>query len=288
MNSFYSILYIKPEPASDEKIAAGLFLNTEKRPAFDYSEKKLKLAAHLIGSDAADSLERMLRNMKKKAAAVSEDKNQIEAFEVNPFTESYFKYLNNYSNNLLAYSNPSENIGDFNRSDYKALFCLLVDKNYGSKKEQAESFKSSVRNKINSSVVSEKMDVFYKVPKKSVKTIYRNHVVDYIGVNGSITSGNSLDMEGNFYNLESKLNYLRLLAQGLGGLAEKMDLEAEGRHVVFYNNPEGDKNEQLLSDALHDTTNPLELKHWDYFEEEEAHIAENSFKKFSDFIALGK
>lgn len=61
MKAFYSVLYIRPEPVSDEKISIGLFLNSTKKPLFNFSEKKLKIAAKLIGSDTADSIERMLK-----------------------------------------------------------------------------------------------------------------------------------------------------------------------------------------------------------------------------------
>lgn len=37
----------------------------------------------------------------------------------------------NDSNNLITYSDPSKNHGDFTSSDYKELFRLLVDKKYG-------------------------------------------------------------------------------------------------------------------------------------------------------------
>lgn len=282
MKSFYSILYIEPEPISEEKISVGLFLNADKKPVFDYSEDKLKIASNIVGSETTDSLERILRNIKKKTESISGDEKQAEAFDVKPFSESYFKYLNNYSNNLITYSDPSKNHGDFTLSEYKELFRLLVDKKYGIEVEEEESFKTSVKKTIKSSVVNEKMDVFYKVPKESVETIYRDHIVDYIGINGSIISGNSVDMKGNPYNLENKFYLLRVLVDGLLDLAEKRNMKNAGKHVVFYNEPEGDKNKDLLHGALNDESSPLTLKHWEEFEEEEDWIADNSITKFSD------
>lgn len=283
MKSFYSILYIKPEPASDEKVAVGLLLNAYKKPIFDYSNEKLKIAANLVGAETTDSIERKLKNIKKKITSISETENQIEAFDINPFSESYLKYLNNYSNNLLVYSNPSENHGDFCVDDFIDLFRLLIDKNFEIKDKEEESFKSVVKKRINSSVVKEKMDIFYKVPKKSVETIYRDHIVDFIGVNGSIISGNSIDMKGDPYNLENKFYLLRVLIDGLLNLAQKFKMKNAGKHIVFFNDPEGRKNKDLLHDALNDSSSPLTLKHWDDFEEEEEWIANTSITKFSEF-----
>lgn len=282
MKSFYSILYIEPEPVSEEKISVGLFLNADKKPIFDYSEDKLKIASNIIGSETTDSLERILRNIKKKTDSISGDEKQAEAFDVKPFSESYFSYLNNYSNNLITYSDPSKNHGDFTLSDYKELFRLLVDKKYGIEIEEEESFKTTVKKKIKSSVVKEKMDVFYKVPSGSVETIYSDHIVDYIGVNGSIVSGNSIDLKGNSYTLENKFYLFKSLASGLSKLSSELNLKNNGKHVVFYNEPEGSKNKDLLHGALNDGSSPLTLKHWEDFEEEEDWIANSSIKKFSE------
>ena len=131
MKPFYSVLYLKSESISDEKIAVGMFLNAENKPVFDYSENKLRVAAKIIDSDAVDSIERTLKNIKRKVISFGKDEQQTEAFNVEPFTSGYFDYLSRYSNNLLIYSKPSENIGDFGNEDFKSLFRLLIDKNYG-------------------------------------------------------------------------------------------------------------------------------------------------------------
>jgi hypothetical protein len=283
MNSFYSILYIQSEAVSDEKISVGLFLNTGEQPLFDFSERKLKVVSKLIGADATESIERLFGNLKKKTASVSENENQKEAFELTPFKESYFNYLNRYSNNLLSYSDPSANRGDFRGSDYNELFRLLIDKNYNIPIEKKKSFKDSVKQRIRGSVIEEKTDTFYKIPKEQVESIYRDHTVDYIGANGSIISGNSVDMKGNSYNLENKFNLLRVLANGLINLARILKLEEKNTHIVYYNEPEGKNNKELLYSALHDQTTPLTFKHLERFEEDEKWITENDIGKFSEF-----
>jgi hypothetical protein len=141
MNSFYSVFYIEPEPVSEEKISVGLLLNADNKLRFDYSEYKLEIASKIVGSETTKSLERILHNIKKKVDVLTEEEKQTEAFNIMPFSESYVKYLNSYSNNLLTYSDPSRNHGDFLLSDYKELFRLLVDKKYGDEVKEKESFK---------------------------------------------------------------------------------------------------------------------------------------------------
>jgi len=78
MKPFYSIVYLKPESVSGEKVAVGLFLNTDNRPIFDYSKSKLKVAAGLINTDAVASVEKMFKNIKKKIKSAKEDSSQAE------------------------------------------------------------------------------------------------------------------------------------------------------------------------------------------------------------------
>ena len=271
-------------PVSDEKITIGLFLNADNKPLFDYSETKLRIAAKLTDSGSIDSVEKILRNIKRKISA-STRPDQIEAFEIGPFTESYFKYLSNYSNNILHYSDPTENRGIFRPEEFTGLFRLLVDREYGVTKVD-RSFKDVVKKRISSSIVKEKIDVFYRIPKETIKTVYADHEVDYIGVNGSIFSGNSIDFSRDPYNLEHKLYLLKFVALGLINLSEKLNLNDSGgnKHIVYYNDPEGSKNKGLLHDAKTEEGSPLIFKHWDEFNDDENWIVNTPTHKFSELV----
>lgn len=285
MKPFYSVLYIKSESISEEKIAVGMFLNAEKKPIFDYSEDKLRIAAKIVESDAVNSVEKVLKNIKKKVSSYSKDKKQTEAFNIEPFTSTYFEYLSRYSNNLLIYSKPSENMGDFENDDFKSLFRLLIDKNYGVIEEKPISFKEKAEKRLKASKVSERLDIKYRVPKNRVKSILSNKEVDYIGVNDSIYSGNVIDTETDHYVIESKVYQLRALIDGLMDLAHSLHLKNEGHHILYYNEPVGRKQKEVIHDLLRDDTSPFLIKPWDTFEEEEKSIEEHGVGKFSEFIA---
>ncbi|MDZ7720126.1 MAG: hypothetical protein U5K72_15025 [Balneolaceae bacterium] len=285
MKPFYSVLYLKPESVSEEKIAVGLFLKIEDKSIFEYSGRKLKVASKIIESEVVDSIEKKLKNIKKKIGSLSNNENQMEAFDVEPFTISYFDYLSRYANNLLVYSKPSENIGDFTKRDFSSLFKLTVDKTFEEEKEETVSYREIVRDKLQKSVISERVDIRYRVPKNRVKSIYRNHEVDYIGVNGSIVSGNSIDTRIDPYSLENKIYLLRALIDGLLDLSESYDMKDGGHHIIFYNEPEERKQKDILHDALNDETSKFFLKPWDEFESIEKWIIENDVKKFSEFIS---
>ncbi|MCC5941852.1 MAG: hypothetical protein JJU37_09955 [Balneolaceae bacterium] len=284
MKPFYSVLYLKSESISDEKIAVGMFLNTDRKPLFDYSENKLRAASKIIDSEVVDSVERLLRNVKKKVDSLSDDKNQKEAFDVNPFTHSYFDYLNRYSNNLILHSKPEENIGDFKLDDFDSLFKLLVDKNYGFVEKKDVTFRNQVEETLRASRVSERLDIKYRVPKNRVKSILRSHEVDYIGVNGKIYSGNVIDTTTDHYTIENKVYQIRALIDGLMELSDHFDLDKEGHHVVYFNEPKGIKQKDVIHDLTHDTTKLFKLKPWEMFEEEENEIEKAKVGKFSELF----
>lgn len=285
MKPFYSVLYLKSESISDEKIAVGMLLNADQNPMFDYSEDKLKAASKIIDSEAVDSVEKLLKNIKRKVDSLSKDKNQKEAFDVDPFTNSYFDYLNRYSNNLVLYSKPEENIGDFKLDDFDSLFKLLVDKNYGFEEKATVTFRKKVEETLRASRVSERIDIKYRVPKDRVKSILRNHEVDYIGANGKIYSGNVIDTATDHYTIENKVYQIRALISGLAELSSNLGLQTEGRHVVFFNEPTGSKQKDAIYDLQHDNTRPFKLKPWELFEEEEKELEDKDVGKFSEYIA---
>jgi flagellin-specific chaperone FliS len=285
MKSFYSVLYLKSESISDEKIAVGLLLNTDRKPLFDYSDNKLKAASKIIDSEAIDSVEKHLKNIKRKVNSLSKDKNQIEAFDVDPFTSSYFDYLNRYSNNLILYSKPEKNIGDFKLDDFISLFRLLVDKNYGFEEKETVTFRKKVEETLRASKVSERVDIRYRVPKDRVTSILRNHEVDYIGANSKIYSGNVLDTTTDHYTIENKVYQIRALIDGLIELAGHLDLEKKGQHVVYYNEPEGRKQKDVIYDLRKDDTRHFDVKPWELFEEVAQDIERSEVKKFSVLLS---
>ncbi|MEX0661345.1 MAG: hypothetical protein WEA58_15590 [Balneolaceae bacterium] len=264
-----------------------MFLNADRKPLFDYSENKLKAASKIIDSEAVDSVERLLKNIKKKVDSLSHDKNQKEAFDVNPFTSSYFDYLNRYSNNLILYSKPEENIGDFKLNDFDSLFKLLVDKDYGFEVKKVVTFRNKVEETLRASRVSERVDIKYRVSKDRVKSILRNHEVDYIGANGKIYSGNVIDTTTDHYTIENKVYQIRALIDGLIELSGHLDLAKEGHHVVYFNEPEGKKQKDVIYDLEHDTTRQFVLKPWELFKEEEREIERENVGKFSELFSTG-
>ncbi|MCC5904607.1 MAG: hypothetical protein JJU13_00240 [Balneolaceae bacterium] len=276
---------MKSESISDEKIAIGMFLNANRKPLFDYSEDKLKMASKIINSEAVDSVEKLLKNIKRKIDSLSKDKNQKEAFDVDPFTNSYFDYLNRYSNNLILYSKPEENIGDFKLDDFDSLFKLLVDKNYGFEEKETVVFGKKVEETLRASRVSERVDIKYRVPKDRVKSILRNHQVDYIGANGKIYSGNVIDTTTDHYTIENKVYQIRALISGLAELSGNLGLHTKGRHVVYFNEPAGSKQKDVIYDLHHDNTRPFKLKPWELFEEEEKELEDKNVGKFSEFLS---
>ncbi len=76
---------------------------------------------------------------------------------------------------------------------------------------------------------------------------------------------------------------MKILALGLINLSKKLKLKDEAKHIIYYNEPEGSKNKDLLIEAKSDDTSPLIFKHWEEFEEDEKRILDNPVRKFSEY-----
>jgi hypothetical protein len=284
MKPFYSIVYIKPDSLSEEKIAVGLLLNADNKPVFDYSIDKLKVAAKLIDAEAVESVKRLFKNISKEIEKYFKTASQKEAFEITPFSYNYFEYLSRYSNNLLLYSNPEENFGNFDSGDFRELFRLLIDKEYGVEELKEISFKDEFEYRIKNSKVSNRLDIKYRLSKKRVPTILSNTEVDYIGANGCLYTGHVVDTHSRNSFVENKLYKIRSLVIGLNKLSVKLGLNEKGEHIVYFNEPKNDSEKDLLFRLTKDETLPFSVEHWEYFAEEEKRLEEGNVGKFSSFI----
>lgn len=287
MNSFYSIVYLKSDSISDEKIAVGLFLKSGSKPFFDYSPSKLKIASKLLDKDVIDSTERALKNIKQAVLKEFKPHNQTEAFDIEPFTASYFNYLSRYANNILLFTDPNLNTGKFNDEDFSYLFELIVDKNFNSEKKDAVelSFNDKVSKSILNSPVSERVDVEYKFTRDLISSIYRATTVNFVGANGNIVSGNSIDTNSDYYTIENKLYTYRALTEGLSEFAKTINMKDDAYHVVLFNDTNDSKKRNLIAHAMSDDSSPFELKPWNEFPEIENYVQSRNVMKLSELLA---
>lgn len=107
MNTFYSIIYTKPNSANDEKIAVGLVLVSNGRVWFDFAPQKVDIAEKLISGSIKGQLLNSMKGLKTFFSNLPKQLSDTLFIEESFFTQkNYLQYLHQYTNNVLQFSEP--------------------------------------------------------------------------------------------------------------------------------------------------------------------------------------
>lgn len=108
MKSFYSILKLSPNIATEDSIAIGLLLFDGKIFRTYFSSDKKRIANKLL-DDKNFNLSFIIDQIIEKCNELNSDKVDLQLFYKSEqyFDISYFEYLSNYSNGIIQFSKPN-------------------------------------------------------------------------------------------------------------------------------------------------------------------------------------
>lgn len=284
MTTTKSELYVKSSSLVDEKICIGLFVSDENNLFFDYSKKKLALSLKLIKSLDKNTTIHWLDNLKEK---IREDhKNDELGLFRTDFNRATLAYLNTYSKGVFYFSEPKPISAEVNADYFNRLFKRLVDSEMTAEMDRAVE-KSSFRKKVRSILKTEpfkKIDTSYEVIPDLISGIYAPHKIDFIGKNGSLLAGDSIDFHAAPATIAKSLFEFDRIARGLKNLASKRKLTDEGAYYAYFSPPESEEGKKVLDFARSDKNKSFVLKELDHMEKLAVHIEEDDYTKFSDWI----
>jgi hypothetical protein len=207
MKSFFSIVYLPLRPDLQEKISVGLVMSNNEKNIFKFSEEKLHILKNLFSTNRYNLLKNYFNNLKNEIEPRDEEfKLSLEYnSKSNWINESYFNYLNKYSNNLVVYSEPKKIELDVSIDNFKLLFEKFVF-DY---EEEVESLKkedilSKVKTRLYSKIESQ-VNLNVTVKSKDFNELVTPVDVNFLGKNGVVVSGQTLDFSKRLYNLEHDL-----------------------------------------------------------------------------------
>lgn len=277
MNSI-SVLYLRTNSHSDEKIAVGLFAYGEKR-YFSYSLKKIKKANDVIDVDIRSVIE---KGLKKIESDINDyNKNSIKFSDMG-LNESALKYLNTYSKGILEFEEPKPIALEINDKNYKRLFKLLVDSKEN-RKEKTASFKHKFNKKLEHEAFN-KIDKNYKISPDYLNTYY-SHKVDFIGKNGSFLVGNGIDFDKlNLETIDKNIISFNRIIHSLENISKSQNLP-KGSYNLFTVKPK-DKERKIFFEKVHNDKKKLfNLSMLDEIDMITQNLEKNNYIKFSDYIS---
>lgn len=251
MKSFYSIVKLSPNIATEDSVALGvLFFDGEKFQYF-FSDKKKRLAKSSLSQKDVD-LNFIIRQIKEKCEVINSDEQKIKMFyDFQNFSDaSYFQYLSSYSNGLLQFAKPKALFNKNVEFSFEKLVGFLFDEplhkakeiEYGKDQVTQHLIQEKLINRVN-----EQVHTRYKFNSETFPSIYFSYEMDCIGLNGSLIGAKSLSFDKSPQTIDHTISHYFTL---ISSLASK------------YNKSLSDNNFYLISEEP-ETIGGKEHKLWE-------------------------
>ena len=282
--NFISEIYIRSNPATEEKVCVGLMGLSANRAFFRYSEKKLRLTNRLVGEEVKNSLERSFKSFQQEVKRLNKEMDESNLIRESPLDFNFFNYLHTYGKGLVYYTSPKPIATKLNDKNFSRLFELHVGDSGETEKKKVSTLQSKVSEALKRETFTKRTDTHYKLEPDIVKTIYLSHEIDFICKNGNLFAGKGIDFNTAATTIEYNLYEFNRVAKGLKNLAEKRKLTFKGRYEVYFNNPESREGKEMLDRVRKDATRHFELKEVEKLDHVEKDIEEGGYEKFSEWI----
>lgn len=207
MKTFFSIIYLPLNSNLQEKISIGLVMSNGEKSIFKVSNPKLHVIKGLISSNRFSILKNYFNNILNEVEPKhNEFRLNIKSdISNNWLNESYFSYLNRYSNNLVIYSEPRNIDTDVNLESFKAIFNKYVfeyDEEINIIKN--EDILSKVKSRLFTKI-EDRVNLNVTVSSNDFTELLTPVDVNFIGKNGVVVAGQTIDFMKRLYNLENDL-----------------------------------------------------------------------------------
>lgn len=208
MKTFFSIIYLPLNSNLQEKISIGLVMSNGEQSIFKVSNPKMQIIKGLVSSNKFSILKNYFSNI------INEIEPKIDEFKLNIksdvsnnwLNQSYFSYLNRYSNNLVIYSEPRKIEKDVTLEIFKQLFNKYV---FEYEEEinlinKSEDILSKVKTSLFSKI-EDRVNLNVTVDSNDFNELLTPVDVNFLGKNGVIVAGQTIDFVKRLYNLENDL-----------------------------------------------------------------------------------
>ena len=218
MKSFYSILKLSPNIATEDSVAIGMLLFDGVKFRYFFSDKKKRLAYNLL-NDKNVNLNFIINQIIEKCNSINDDKEELKFFyKFDKLTEvSYFNYLSNYSNGLIQFSKPKPLYEAINDEGFEKLINFLFEEDLHKSDALVDRFSESTniieRKLINK--VDKRVHTHFKFKPEVFPSIYFPYEMDCIGLNGSLIGAKSLSFDKSLQLIDKDISHYFTLISSL-------------------------------------------------------------------------
>lgn len=219
MKSFYSILKLSPNVATADSVAIGMLLFDGEKFRYYFSDKRKRLANHLM-DDKAININFIVNQIIEKCNAINLDQKELKFFyKFDKLSDSsYFNYLSDYSNGLLQFSKPNKLYDAVNDVAFEKLVNFLFQepslRSHSTDDHDFEAARAIIERKLINKV-NEKVHTHFKFKPESFPAIFFNFEIDCIGLNGSLIGAKSLSFDKSLSVIDKDISHYFTLISSL-------------------------------------------------------------------------
>ncbi|MCM4174307.1 hypothetical protein DHD32_22855 [Arenibacter sp. TNZ] len=233
MKTFFSIMYLTLNASLKEKISIGIIMANGEDVKFKISDTKLGIVKQLIPTQNYSFLKSYFKNLNNDLN-IGFDNNDLLNLKKDTnndwINEKYFSYLHRYSNNIVKFSEPRGIDINFDDSTFLKLYESYIFNNDEEiiTKKPKEDIVKIVRTKLYSKIKS-KVNLDVDVNPSDFKELISPVNVNFIGENGQIVAGQTIDFSKRYVDLERDLTkYI--------SFTKAVDYEKGGGHYFLVGN----------------------------------------------------
>ena len=230
MKSYYSIIRFVNNPLSKENLAIGMIVISGSNVFYKFSKEKVGFT-HKINSNNTKLLEYTIDKISNFIDEQLKEEVSLFSKEVHLNFE-YLNRLSIYNNGFLQFDKPSVINLRFDNEKFISFFKKYIELNLKETKKDVidRSFKNTIQNVFHKPLKNV-IDLDYKVRKEQIPNLFFDYTLDGIGVNGSVYSLKSIDL-----NSEKPLDSFRRDISDLESLNYRIDLFSKENDLDSENN----------------------------------------------------
>jgi hypothetical protein len=289
MKTFLSLLSIKTNNFSDEKVVVGLLAVSSEQIFYSYSKVKLKAVSKISNEENLSSFaETILNQIQKKINKIDKEViiQQTKLYQKNKFfSDEYFSYLSDYNNGVLNFSKPYEINYNFNTKDFEKYFKNFVGDILNSEvKKEKITFSKKIKPYFKKEGLDEKADINYTLNSSDFKGILKDFQMPLITKNGNINALQVIDFSMHPNTITHNLYETKIAYEALCSFSPSINSSVDKINVAFEEPELKSEQYKLLDLALKEYKDVFKFITSDKVDSLTDKILNSDNKKFSSLV----
>ncbi len=232
MTHFFTLLYIKTNRLSDEKICIGLLANFDGVPYFGYSNNKLNIALKFINNQLSKSIKRSLNLLEQDVNKFIKGEEPLALFDM-PYSKKILDKLVLKKRGVVQYSNLIELSKPI---QFEKLFKKYVADEWVMNQSKNKKEDLTFKKRFFEFVAQKKFNSFdkkYKLTQEKFPSLISPLTIDLIKRDKSYVAFKMIDLNSSLATIQRQITQFKTIIATLNQKALADGLN-KGRYYLVY------------------------------------------------------